>query len=260
MKTTLFALIFFIGIFFTEAYSQSQKVSFRVSISDGSSKSVFDQNPDIEHIYIRYKNGEPAIISFYERSEKPESKLIEKYYTRFEGDCYELSKKYPGLQLPQMPKLDVWHFAGVQSLKDSSIHVEVTTNLKRDTLVHNFTYTILGNTYVYDFMEMNERPKLKGSISDFQKKLRLAYQQWKPIAVTDSALLITGIVEKDGSFGNVQLLMGKPSPFSDKVLNFISREARSWWPGKALRTKIIREYAKIFVRLNKDDSITFSTL
>lgn len=77
-------------------------------------------------------------------------------------------------------------------------------------------FTLSGKD-TYGEPSLNYRAKFKGDLSQLQKKLSQNLKKWKPIAVADSVLLITGVVEKGGFLGNPVLKSGTPTSFSKKT-------------------------------------------
>lgn len=92
-----------------------------------------------------------------------------------------------------------------------------------------------------------------------QSKLTQSFKQWKPLKISDSTLVITGIIERNGTLGNLELRSDNPSQFSKKTLEFIAQEATSWTPAEQ-NVRTVRYLVKFFVRLNPDESITLSIL
>ncbi|MEJ2884322.1 hypothetical protein [Pedobacter sp. GR22-6] len=279
MKATLLFLMF--TLFLANSQAQNHVAGFTVSIADASSSRGFDLHPDLDHLTVEYSDGKPMVIYVYKQKNKSKPEHQETFYMNFEGDRYAVNKLYPGLRLPQEPKLSVWHFPNLKQT-DSSVYAEVKTTIRRDSLIHNFSYfinvrnkdgysrpginngmisvaksgdTILSSDTVY-FLH----PKLKKDPLVLQQKLNDEYKRWKPLKVADSALIFTGVVEKNGSFTELKLHMGKPSPFSDRVIEFINQRSLIWWPRSVNGIYTVRHRTKIFVKLNPDDRISFSTL
>ena len=260
MKATL-VFLFLRLVLSSNALAQSTNTTIRVFIRDTSSRAIFDLHPELKHFIVRFDNGEANKVQAIYHKSIDETMYAESYSMAFEGDRYTLLKKYPGLKLPPAPKLEMASLYNVKNLADSNVHVEVTSYLQRDTIYHHFSHFILNKgAYWYKFTDPYLPPKLKEDRQVLEKRLNVAYQQWKPVEVTDSTLVITGLIEKNGSAKEFKLMLGKPSPFSDNVLQFLGREATDWWPAKAIRTKHISAHTRIFVRLNRDETVTFSTL
>ena len=260
MKAPLLLLLITIG-FCANSLAQHPAARFNVFLRDSSNRAIFDLHPDLKHLQVEYNKGiAKTILAVYDHP-KEDSPNKEKYVLGFEGDRYALIKKYPGISIPHAPKLEMATLENIKNLADSNVHVEVSTRLQRDTLCHYFSFYILKEgEYWYTFTDPYLSPKLKVNLSVFEQGLNAAFKQWKPLAVKDSALVITGMVEKDGSLHEVKLSLGEPSPFSDKILEFIINHAKPWTPAKAIRTKPTKGQAKMFLKLNPDDTISFSTL
>lgn len=256
MKSTLLFLLFIINLV-SDVSAQTPIARVRVFIRDTTRRAIFEHNPNLKHFIVSYDKGMAATVQAIGK----DSSAKGKYSMVFEGDRYALSKKYPGLEIPAEPKSEIASLAQVKNIADSSVHVEVTTYIQPDTLYHHFSYYLLSKgIYSYNSMSPFTPPKLQEDQEVFRKRLTLAYLRWKPVAVVDSALVIKGMVELDGSIHGLRLIIGQASPFSDRVLDFISNEAKPWVPMKVIRTKSVKGETRIFVRLNKDDTVTFSTL
>ena len=77
--------------------------------------------------------------------------------------------------------------------------------------------------------------------------------------MTDSIIIMTGIVDKKGAISKLELIEGRTSAYSNKVLDFMSGEATSWWPkfdGGGKRPWQVR----MSVRVNKDESMKVAIL
>ncbi|RZK71912.1 MAG: hypothetical protein EOO92_20155 [Pedobacter sp.] len=268
--------------FFANTNAQvKHKAGFTIRLADQSANEFFDKNPEFGYLYITYTNQQVATISFNKPDTPLFSSLLVKLFLSFEGDRYLLKKKYNTLELPKHPDLKLVSSYGIHNFNDSNGFYKVTSTILRDSVMHHFSYQ--SGASVHQHISGSEKnwmitsatydpkiqqpakdttftlhPQLKSKISHYQKKLEQNYRLWKPLVVRDSTLLISGVVEKDGSLTQVKLLLGGPSLFSEKVLGFIKQEAKSWWPRMLSQT--IRDGTRIFIRLNKDDSITFSTL
>lgn len=256
MKATLLFLFFIINLV-SDASAQNPIARVRVFIRDTTRRATFEHNPNLKHFIVSYDKGMAATVQAIGK----DSSAKGKYSMAFEGDRYALSKKYPGLEIPAEPKSEIASLTQVENIADSSVHVEVATYIQPDTLYHHFSYHLLSKgIYWYNFTSPFTPPKLQEDSEVFGKRLTRAYLSWKPVEVIDSALVIKGMVELDGSIHDLQLIIGQTSPFSDRVLTFISKEAKPWVPMKVIRTKSVKGETRIFVRLNRDDTMTFSTL
>lgn len=281
MKTLLLSILIAAGMFFNTNAQTGFQANFKVSLPDQSANSIFDQHPDLGYIYITYKNDTAAVARFYYHENQAASVQREAFYLTFEGDLYVLDKRYPKLSLPKPAKLKMEYLSGIKRLGDSNTYYDLTTRVVRDSIIRQFSYFILpAGAYRYYRPQENKRvihsskspasptftdtvytlhPKFKGDVLELQRKLGQSFKLWKPVAITDSVLLILVFVERNGSLGNLRLEFGNTSPFSDKVLEFIRREASSWWP-RVENFKKIKDVTKIFVRLNSDESFRISIL
>lgn len=93
----------------------------------------------------------------------------------------------------------------------------------------------------------------------FQKKLELDVKQWEPIPASDSILILTGIVDRNGALGKIEQKISNPTQFSKKVMEFIEREAPIWYPAWA-GTRTVMYRVKFFIRFNTNGLVTLSVL
>jgi len=253
-------LLFFMILGFCDIKAQiSEQTNFQVALSDPTTKPFFNQHSNVDYITITYEENKAGWLSVYlQNSLKNKTvKPNELYMMSFEGDAYLFKRKYPQLILPKSAALKVKSIPGIKDLGDKNIQYQLVTTLRRDSTFYDFMfYTYTGKLYPGP-PNARGRAAFKGDVDDFQKRFTVAFREWKPIAVSDSVLFISGIAEKNGSLSNVKLETTKQSLFSKKCLEFIEREAITWWPAVHTGRKVSHP-VKLFVRLNKDDSITFS--
>ncbi|NQX56701.1 hypothetical protein HQN86_23995 [Pedobacter panaciterrae] len=252
----LFILIYAFG-FHLQAQTTS-RAGFDVNVYNPSAKQFFDRYKNIDNIVIFYDKRDIATIEIFFRG-KPQPTFGERYTLTFDGDLYLFRKKYGKFPFPNPTTAKLTNFQGIGKITDVNVIYNLTTTMQRDSLVHHFNfYTFEGNTEPL-LGPADYRPTFKGDILKLTKKLEQDFKNWKPIAITDSMIIITGLVEKNGTIGKLKLVEGKPSVYSNKVLEFMSREATSWLPrvdGGGKRPWNVR----ISVRVNKDNSMKVSIL
>lgn len=257
-NTLLLVIIIAAGISFKAQAQMTSLAGFDVNIYNPSANQFFDRFQNIDHIIIFYNKVEAETMEIFFRGQ-PGPTLGERYVLTFDGDLHLFNKKYKKFPLPNTTTAKLTHFQGIKKMTDVNTMYTLTTTLRRDSLKHHFYfYTFDGNTEP-DFGLTGYHPTFKGDILKLTKKLEQDFKQWKPVAVTDSIIIMTGLVEKNGTIGKLKLIEGKTSAYSDKVLNFMSREATSWFPrvdGGGKRAWPVR----ISVRVNKDESMKVSIL
>ncbi|ATP56343.1 hypothetical protein CPT03_07590 [Pedobacter ginsengisoli] len=240
------------------AAQTTSRAGFDVNVYNPSANQFFDRHHNIDHIVIFYDKGNLETIEIFFRG-KPKPTLGERYTLTFDGDLYLFRKKYGKFPLPNATTAKLTNFQGIGKITDVNVIYNLTTRMQRDSLVHHFNfYTYNGNTEPF-LGSADYRPTFKGDILKLTKKLEQDFKNWKPIAITDSMIIITGLVEKDGTIGKLKLIEGKPSVYSNKVLEFMGHEATMWLPrvdGGGKRAWNIR----ISVRVNKDNSMKVSIL
>jgi hypothetical protein len=258
MKQKILLSFLLISVFCFHLQAQTtSKAGFDVNIYNPSANHFFDRYRNLDHIVILYDKGNAETIEIFFRS-RPEPIFGERYTLTFDGDVYLLNKKYKQFPLPDATTAKLTNFQGIK-MKDLDVNYDLTTTIRRDSLMHHFDfYTYEGNTKPFRG-SLGNYPTFKGDILKLTEKLEHEFKQWKSIAVTDSVIILTGIVEKDGTIGKLKLIEGKPSIYSNKVLEFMSRDATSWLPkvdGGGKRAWPVR----ISVRVNNDGSIKVSIL
>ena len=258
MKKIFFTFIFMpIFCFHLQAQTTS-RAGLDVSIYNPSANQFFDRYRNISHIVIFYDKGNAETIEIFFRGQ-PKPIFGERYTMTFDGDVYLFNKKYKQFPLPNAATAKLTNFQGVKKMTDVNVIYDLTTIIRRDSLVHHFNfYTNEGNTEPFRGA-LGNYPTFRGDILKLTEKLEYEFKRWKSIAATDSIIILTGLVEKNGTIGKLKLIEGKSSVYSNKVLEFMRREATSWLPrvdGGGKRAWPVR----ISVRVNKDESIKVSIL
>jgi len=258
MKKIFFLFILINAFYFHLLAQTTSRAGLDVNVYNPSANQFFDQHKNIDHIVIFYDKRDIETIEIFFRG-KPQPIFGERYTLTFDGDLYFFRKKYEKFPLPNATTAKLTNFQGIGKITDVNVIYDLTTTIRRDSLVYHFNfYTYDGNT-APRLGPADYRPTFKGDILKLTKKLEEDFKKWKPIAITDSMILLTGLVEKDGTIGKLKLIEGKPSVYSNKVLEFMGREATSWLPrvdGSGKRAWKVR----ISVRINKDNSMKVSIL
>ncbi len=258
MKKIFFLFIVITAFSFQLQAQTASRAGFDVNIYNPSTNQFFEQYKNIDHIVIFYDKGDLETIEIFFRG-KSQPIFGERYTLTFDGDLYLFRKKYGKFPFPNATTAKLTNFQGIGKITDVNVTYSLTTTMRCDSLVHHFNfYTYDGNTEPFlgpaDYL-----PTFKGDILKLTKKLEQDFKNWKPISITDSMVIVTGLVEKDGTIGKLKLIEGKPSAYSNKILGFMGREATSWLPrvdGGGKRAWNVR----ISVRLNKDNSMKVSIL
>jgi hypothetical protein len=258
MKKILSLFLFAVCISFKVQAQMTSLASFDVTIHNPSTNQFFDRHKNIDHVIIFYNKVDAETVEIFFRG-KPEPFLGERYVLSFDGDVHLFNKKYKDSLLPNAVTAKLTYLQGIKKIRDTNTMYNLTTTLRRDSLKHHFSFfTVSGNTEPY-FGPQGYYPTFKGDISKLTKRLEQDFKKWKSIAVTGSIIILIGLVEKNGTIGTLKLIEGTRSPYSDKVLEFMSREATSWLPkfdGGGKRAWPVR----ISVRINKDETLKVSIL
>lgn len=256
-KIFLLFILIYAFVFHLRAQTTS-KAGFDINVYNPSANQFFDRYKNIDHVVIFYDKRNLETIEIFLKG-KPQPTFGERYTLTFDGDLYLFHKKYGKFPFPNATTAKLTNFQGIGKITDVNVIYDLTTTMRRDSLVHHFNfYTYDGNTEPL-LGPADYRPTFKGDILKLTKKIEQDFKKWEPIEKTDSLIILTGLVEKDGTIGKLKLIEGKSSVYSNKVLEFMSREATSWLPrvdGGGKRAWNIR----ISVRVNKDKSMNVSIL
>lgn len=257
MKKTLFTLIVSMGLFLNAQAQREPRAAFQIGFPDQSSKSFFMLHPEIDCVIIKYKNNQAVNVDF--RFEQSPGKFSREFFDlTFEGDKYYIAKKYETLKLPKPGKLTMEFLANVEKLSRRNPDYDASIILRSDSIFHNFSFfTSIGNNVTPSKQNL-DRASLKGGIAPLQKKLEQNFKQWNPVKGVDSIILISGVVSENGTLGKLEMKIGEPSKFSNRVLEFIQNEAIGWEP--AWQSRNVKYQVKFFVKLNPDNSIALSIL
>ena len=258
MRTILFTIILILNLHFDLRAQRESLAGFAVDIYDPSANQFFDQYNNIDHIAILYKEGKPEVVDIYFQSNAAPI-FGERYTLSFDGDRHLINKKYNHFPVPNDTKARLTYLKGIKKMADVKTVYFLSTKIRRDSIQHQFSfYSYTGET-IPNLDPVDNNPKLKGDLVKLTKKLQQDFENWKPVAVTDSLIIISGNVDRKGIIGPLKLIEGRSSDYTKNIIDFMSKEAVSWWPkfdGGGSRPWPVR----ISVRLNKDGSMKVSIL
>lgn len=256
MKAIFLIAILLLSFLFDLQAQIQLKAGFDLSIYNPSANQFFDRYQDIDHI-VMYNVGDDEILDIYFQGHSIAP--TERYTLTFDGDLHLFNKKYKQFPLPKEMDAKLTYLQGIKKMADVSSMYHLMTTLQRDSLKHHFSfYTYTGSAKPKVDLSYYH-PVFKGDILKLTRKLEQKFKQWKPIVVTDSIIIMTGIVDEKGAIGKLQLIEGRTSVYSNKVLDFMSGEVTSWWPkfdGGGKRPWQVR----MSVRVNKDESMKVAIL
>lgn len=276
MKKILCFFITLLG-FFLNVQAQAKKTKIRIIVPTQLSEKIFNTNSGLSTINISYLEDGAKIVRIQHNGTPND---IEEFFLDFEGDRFLLNKKYPEIDLPDPANLLIDDLSGIESLKDI-VEVKRTTTIMRDSTIYSFYINPAGNPDRESISQDRNaiivsasgklgqtdtrdtvytlHPKPKSSFSKLERKLELDFRHSNLKSFVDSAILVSGIVETDGTFSNIGLAVGEPSRFSDRIIEIIKGEPLSWYPRVTHTQKKVRQLTKIFVRLNPDRTFTVLT-
>ncbi len=233
------------------AQIELKQASFKLGFADSSYSRFFNDYPLYKLITIYYDDGKPGIITLNT------SNNAETFDLRFEGDRYWLSKKYPRLLIPPQPTVDASYIANSGNAQRTSMNGQICAELTRDSVIYRLYYYDRSNSYV-EPSTFNLRPGYLGNQQELQKFVSQIYRSRQPATVGDSVFLFEGIVERSGALSNVTLLAGEKSAFTEELIKTLPKNATQWRPALQGGTPV-RSEAKIYIKINPDQSLLVST-
>ena len=227
------------------------KSVFRANIYDADVTKFFNEHQNIEKITIEHINGHGYRLLVYPlKKQQSENITISVYDLSFDGDLHLFKKNYPTFLLPNASDLKTKYINRIKNITERDTTYTLKTTLRSDSTTHFFEfYAESKNIYP----ERNQ-PHLKADMLTFTKKIEQHFQSWKPIAPSDSLIVLTGIIEKNGIMGNITLLVGETSPYSNKLIEAILKEANPWLP-VLYASKRTEWPVRISLRLNRDQTL-----
>ena len=253
--------LFFLLVGVPAALTAQYKNIFDTSFINNTSDDFFCINPDIDSIkvdrgYRRSKSLSVFVKSVDEGGATKKSRTSEGEYfdMDFLGDEYLFEKKYGKLNLPT----NVMQYALTKSLNQSC---RLQTVLRRDSIrcfVECYFQIKTGDDEDKIFTKVERGPKYVKGVQQLQNQikaaLKLKYPDGEKLPI-DSVLIYKIMVDrKDSCLLSIELEEGKSSRFAQIVSDEI-KSACSWTPANG-GGRPVMAYLKMFVRLNKNNSIT----
>lgn len=242
--------------------TSAQKVQyFDTSFVNKSSTDFFKRNPVVDTIrFFRYSDGAES-IDIYKKTMQQDtsqnsfsSNYYKSYDLSFLGDRYFFEKKYGAFNFP-IKEINL----SVHNKCSDSFYVSGT--IKQGFIKYEIQfYCPVKKDTSEDEMIFSKIEKLSGyknGTKALQQHLQTAYIKNftnKPRTQFDSALLFQVMIGKDSCLQKIELIEGKYSEFAEYIMNEL-KNACSWEP-YIKDGRPTRSYSKIFVRLNKDNTIT----
>ena len=216
MKKIFFCLLFstaFLGGLAqsSDALNESQgELQDRLQVS---LKAVFESYPDLDSVELQCEDSIPIFLQLFFRKDALEGSAkgkFEGYYLVFEGDRYVLRQKYDTLFTFVFDERSI---DLISQITDTSTFRAV---FNRESLSFRRVYGWAGS--IPAIFPEAAREKLADMI-------RNAFNNGCWVS-EDSVLTIQAIVERDGAFGDMGVIVGHDTPFSDFIKERLANEMR----------------------------------
>lgn len=235
-----------------------QLASFRIALPDSSGRQFFNRN-DLHKYIVEFEQEKPVSVTMYKNTGmygNADSVADEFYDLEFEGDKYLIKKKYEHINIPSLPVLDMSYWAAIGNIQHFKVRYEVPK-----AVVFKDSAAYLFNVWSYpddpDFFLFRMGPKVaryKGDIGLLAGRLERAFREKGHLPVTDSIFIFRGIVQRDGSLTDLELIVGENGSFSELIQLGLTESGAAWEPVFMNRT--IATYVRIYARLHADKRIT----
>jgi len=235
------------------------KAVFRINEFNAASAVFFKNNPNIKRIVVDHKKGRAINLAVFNTDTKDgEYNPSESYVLNFDGDVHILNKKYPEFPFSKASELLAKNLLNMKEITEKDTSYLLRTTFRPDSLTHFFEFYSTNDVPEYHFVRVLNRPFLKQKISAITDTLEKRLQSWKPIVISDSIIVMSGTVETNGTLTNLELLEGKASSYSDKIMQELIA-ITVWWPVR-LGQKAVPWAVKISLRVNQDSTLKLETL
>lgn len=256
--------ICFLFLFAVSLTSSAQKMQIvDTCFVNTSSKDFFTRNPVIEKVQFNIYADSVNYISVYPKTIWQDTTYKNSYFNNYEsynlsfiGDRYFFEKQYGKFTLP------VKELAAA-SLNRCSLpsYINCTADAGSIKCRLEFNCPVKKEEEDEDEMVFTKVEVLSGyknGIKELQKKIENSYRnnsQFKQKQPVETAILFDIIVDnKDSCLKRIELKRGSYSPFAQFIMDELKTSC-SWTPSEQ-GGRPVKSYSKIFIRLNKDNSIT----
>ncbi|MGK6351928.1 hypothetical protein [Parapedobacter sp. DT-150] len=206
---------------------------------------LFTLHPDLDSIHIEFDTSQPVYAELYFGSDSAKSAFkcdhIGCFDLTFEGDRQILREKHGAIfsaALIEAKRLDMLN----ENKRMERLNVFIT----RDTSI-----------YKYDPLPPVIFPAYKSGIKELETTIKNKYVKDVFVPQGDSILIFQSIVNRDKTLGDIGLIYGERSSFSEFVLRCLRETGASWVP-MTKDGRVLRSLMDIYVRLNSDESISVS--
>ncbi|MEQ1798537.1 MAG: hypothetical protein ABL872_11340 [Lacibacter sp.] len=257
MKRIYFLLLFAVSLNSSAQNTQIVDTSF----VNTSSKDFFTRNPVIEKVQFNIYADSVNYISVYPKTIWQDTTYKNSYFNNYEsydlsfiGDSYFFEKKYGRFPSPNKE-------LAAASLNRCSKPSFIKCAADADSIKCRLEFNCPVKKEEIDEMVFTKVEILSGyknGIKELQKKIETSYRNgslFKKNRPVETALLFDIIIDnKDSCLKRIELKRGNYSPFAQFIMDELKTSC-SWTPSEQ-GGRPVKSYTKIFIRLNKDNSIT----
>jgi hypothetical protein len=230
---------------------------FRYQFCQYFIKGFFIKNPVIDSVVVQDNRYAVYLKTKWENttSYQNEFRSYDYYNFNFLGDVYRFENRYGKMLLPEKKLKIILENACSKwcSLKmrynPDSIHCQ-----RKCTCPSNEP----SDDYDLIFTKVETLARIKNGTGELQNQIQEAYKNLKNkvnISTVDSVFIYKVLVDrKDSCLQSIELTEGYFSPFEQMVMDVLKGFCL-WIPAEQ-GGRSVSFYSSVFVRLNKDDSIT----
>ncbi|WP_433862880.1 hypothetical protein [Sphingobacterium thalpophilum] len=213
MRIFIYCLVFYFVSAQTVKAQNNNNIDITANkIVREAARSIF-KNEVIDSITIELKNDSPIFIHIYKNHSSDNKDRYEGYDLNFLGDEYILKKRYPSvLTFVKEYKLIVAKTTGETGKDYVLIHV-----LKSGISYSDGSGPLPSYAFVHN--------------GKLRERLQRAYDI-SSLSSYNSVVIVQGIVERDRTLGDIELIDGKSGVFYDFVKSELKKSAKAgiWFP------------------------------
>lgn len=229
--------------------SSKTMISMNFRFPDSTNREFFRKNVSIQEISVVFRGEKPyAVFLIYEDEHSREH-----YDLEFEGDAYLLEHKYGTIQY-RAPIISAYYKQ--QNQLRTKPYEQIGAIIRQDSVIYHIS---TGKHGVEEDI-IGGPPQLLEGVGELANTIRELYLKKNLSGEIDSVLVFQGNIGKlpQNQIRNLRLVAGKESYFSKIAYEEIQNKKNAWRPAGISVGPIATE-VRIYVRLNKDGSVTIKT-
>jgi len=238
-------------------YTKKNGEYYVVTVYDTSNNSFFNHHPTVEKISVSYHKGSPDELFLYFKNDQLNANK-EYYDLNYVVDSFVWKSLYPAFHY----STKCWEKHHTILFESSCHKCEIATaTIFVDSIIFSLTQQLV---ITKDKEEREKRilttiPKYRGNINLIATNNIKRYDK-RVLKYADSIVVFRGIINKKGNLGDLKLLVGKESAYTDQVKKELLLSNGQWEPAKFVETnQLYDSYIRIYIRMNKNRTITVLT-